>query len=581
MTTNVASSSNDNLNAARAAWRAQVERELGGVPFEKKVVTRLPEGIAVQPLYTRAGFDGAAAARAENDGRRGGRAFRAGERAWEVAQEIAAPDAATFNTRLRAALMAGQDSVVVLPEAIGVSAAEGFAAAVAGVDLSAVPLHVVTSRKAAEVTAWLGAVGVGRGCVLLRGATGAEQRELLAWAQARGPGLKVVGIEGRAWHEAGANAVQELAATLAGAVAAVRELGGGAAASLHVTLAIGPHFFTEIAKFRAWRVLWFKAVTAAGLGEHAAACTVRAVQGRRHQSRLDVHVNALRATTAGLAAVVGGADAVSLDPWDALEGGDDEVARRVSRNLHFLLAEEFHFTDTADPAGGSWCVESLTDEVARAAWTLFQGIEKRGGLASADALAWLQAEVAKNAAAEAQALALRRRVLVGVNMFPAAKDRVAPSNEKSVRAALPYEQLRAAVAAATKRPTLHLAKVGTVKQHKPRADFTAGFFAIGGWELRAKEIYADAASAAAGAVASGAPVTVLCSSDDLYPELVPAYAAAVKAAAPHLVVILAGLPADAELVAKYRAAGVDDFIHLKADALALNLNLLARVGISV
>jgi methylmalonyl-CoA mutase len=119
-----------------------------------------------------------------------------------------------------------------------------------------------------------------------------------------------------------------------------------------------------------------------------------------------------------------------------------------------------------------------------------------------------------------------------------------------------------------------------VAQHKARADFTLGFFAAGGFEALAKRSFDHVEEAAKAAVESGAPVTVLCSTDDTYPELVPAFARAVKAAKPGLTVVVTGLPADAAVVAAYRAAGVDEFIHVRADVVALLGQLLAQMEVS-
>jgi methylmalonyl-CoA mutase len=117
-----------------------------------------------------------------------------------------------------------------------------------------------------------------------------------------------------------------------------------------------------------------------------------------------------------------------------------------------------------------------------------------------------------------------------------------------------------------------------VKQHKPRADFSAGFFAVGGFEAIGKEAFADAAAAAKAAAASGAPIAVLCSTDETYPELVPAFASAVKAAKPGIIVILAGLPAEAATVEAFKQAGIDEFIHVRANVRELLAQLLAQIG---
>lgn len=605
--------------AAWARWRQHVEVDLKGAPFEKKLVTRTREGIDVQPLY------GAGDSIPAADGRRGWRVVRPGERSWEITQRIVAPDPATFNVRLRAALMAGQDAVVLgLDDVDGlVWAARDWSKALAGVDFSAVPLHLcgdvhsVSRRR--MFLAWACEHGIDLGT--LRGGMPAEMPgprdaaeefgagrrngqsagwdELAAWVNEvaeSAPALRTIGVNGRRWHEAGGTAVHELGFALASAVETLRELESRrvslatAATRLQVTFAIGPRFFTEVAKFRAWRILWAKALTAAGMARHAPACFVAAESAARNKSRLDAHTNLLRITTEGLSAVLGGVDALQLAPHDELDGSPSERAVRVARNLHLLLGEEFHLTDTADPAGGSWYAENLTDELARAAWQLFQEIETRGGMTAALTSNWPQAQVRAAATQEERAVAQRRRGIVGTNLFPNPRDRVASPEAGGAarfggdalaprRLAEPFEALRWASQNASSRPVVHLARVGTVKHYKARADFAAGFYAVGGCDIRPLPACENASEAAEAARAAGARTVVLCSSDDLYPEVAPAFVETLKAAGEKITVVLAGLPADPALVERYRAAGIDEFIHLKADVIELNHRLLTDTGV--
>jgi len=291
----------------------------------------------------------------------------------------------------------------------------------------------------------------------------------------------------------------------------------------------------------------------------------------------------------------------------------------MSRNLHDILAEEFCFEHQIDPAGGSWYVETLTDQLARRAWTLFQEIEKQGGMAKAVQAGYPQQLVVK-AAADKQALVdTRRRTILGTTVQPNLREdprpeprtaRVEETRRKSVPK--PIKSFSALVAAAAKRTTLptlriawtqkrdsgptvvalkpfrgaegfevlrraadgflthtgrrarvFLAKIGPAKQHKARADFSSGFFAAGGFEIDGKKSFATAEEAADAAVASGAVVAVLCSTDETYPELAPVFARRIKSAKPALSVILAGHPGERE--AEFRAAGFDDFIHVRSN----------------
>ena len=689
----------DALTDALARWKKTVEAELKGASFDKKLMTSTFEGVVLQPLYTRADL-----AAAPDLARRPGEApFLRGvrpqgykERTWEIAQEIAVRSPQEFNAALVADLMHGQNSVVLTPDAAaraggdtgtsagGAAQTDGLAisdlrdlsAALAGVNLSAVPVHLRAGADALPLAALYLALARERGFAWeqltgsraadplgewvetgrLAGGLEASYDSLAAWtawSAQYSPHLRTIGVNGALWGNAGGTAVHELAFALAAATEYLRALAARgvkpdvAGARMRFQFAVGPQFFTEMAKFRAWRPLWTRVLAAFGAGETSAArATVHVTTGRWNKTLLDPHVNMLRVTTEALSAVLGGCDSLHIAPFDEVTGVTDDFSRRIARNVHTLLAEEFSVTQTADPAGGSWYVEKLTDALARKAWALFQTIEGRGGFAAALREGFPQQLVAKAAGEKTDAVGKRRLGLIGTNLFPNLKEKPfvvhgAVSSESgrlttelppepaapppgtgwparleaalaaasagasisqlarfspsagpaepvipalaSWRASAGFERLRAASEAFArrtgKRPRVFLAKIGPVAQHKARADFSAGFFATGGFELLAKQSFETAEAAAGAAATSGAPIAVLCSTDETYPALVPAFAAAAKAArAGGLTVVLAGLPADPALVASYRAAGVDEFIHVRANVHDLLARLLQQIG---
>ena len=622
------------LSEAIARWKRTVEAELKGVPFEKKLVTRTFEGVAIQPLYTRldlAGFTSVKTLPGRVPFQRGVRPFGYKNISWFAAQEIAAATPSEFNGALSSDLMHGQNCVVIDIEKTSVDSLEKLSAALAGVELTAVPVYLRTGADATMVAACFMELVRSRGIAaeLLDGAVTADP--LAVWVRDGGlpvsldslydalaswtrrsaedsPRLATIGVDAAIWGNAGATAIQELAFALAASAEYLRALAFRkvspevAGVRLQFRFAIGPQFFSEIAKFRAFRPLWTRVLSAFGVSpELAAKASVNAVTGNWNKTRLDQHVNMLRVTTEALSAVLGGVDALHIAPFDELSGKTDDFSRRIARNVHTLIAEEFSFTQTADAAGGSWYVEKLTDEFARKAWELFQDIEGRGGFAASLRAGYLQQLVAKAATEKADAIAKRRLGLIGTNLFPNLRERPLVSAAAAAvrkvnfadgtvitpvvacRAAEPFEALREAsdafAARTGARPKVFLAKMGPPLQHKARADFSAGFFATGGFESLAKQSFETAETAAAAAIASGASIAVLCSTDETYPELVPAFARAVKAAKPAVTVVLAGLPADAAVVTAFRAAGVDEFIHVRANVPQVLANLLKQIGV--
>lgn len=675
--TNTTAAPNEAVTEAFARWKKTVEAELKGAPFDKKLVTRTFEGVALQPLYTSADLSGLpdlASRPGQAPFLRGKHADGYKQRPWEVAQEIAASTPEAFNKALVADLMRGQDSVVLAPncgaDSLTISNLKDLSAALANVDLGAVPVHMDAGAEALSLASLYVAharkqktnLSTLTGSVTadpvgewvrngrLSQSVGDLYDELAgwtSWAAKNAPELRTIGVNARIWADAGGTAVHELAFALAAAVDYLRALkdrgveNNVAASRIRFQFAVGPQFFTEIAKFRAFRSLWTRVLVAFGLSDEIAArATVHVATCRWNKTRLDPHVNMLRVTTEALSAVLGGCDSLNIAPFDEVMGSSDDFSRRIARNVHTLLAEEFSFTQAADPAGGSWYVEKLTDELARKAWALFQSVEAKGGYTAALREGMPQALVTEAVKEKTDAVGKRRLGLIGTNLFPnlkekplatqapaakpaaakstaAAKqlekgaswqDRFAAAVEaatagadiaqgraetfppewtitavQSWRASAGFEQLRAAsdsfAQRTGKRPRVFLAKMGPALQHKARADFSAGFFAAGGFEIVAKQSFETAADAAKAAAESGAPVAVLCSTDETYPALVPEFAGAVKAATGGKVsVVLAGMPAEAAVVESFRAAGVDEFIHIRASVYAVLAKFLKQIG---
>lgn len=650
------------LAAALIRWRAQVDRDLKGAPFEKRLITQTIEGIALQPLYTRADL-------ADNwnadqlPGRapfRRGRRANAAEPSCRCLQVIHRESAQSFNTALKKALMQGLNAVVIpgghAPEGTwSPKSVRDLEVALAGVDTGAVPVHFETSADSLAQAALLRAYAkLGRvdlhvitgsmafdpvGASLANGALpvnwSGTMDDLAAWqkwAAEAVPLMRSIGVDVSAWNDAGANAVQELAFALATTKEILSELIERGITteklmkSLLVSFATGPQFFMEIAKYRAWRVLLSKLLAALDLEvQCAGSVAVHARSSRWNKTRLDHHVNLLRLTTESLAAGLGGVDGIQIDSFEASAGTGSERSERIARNLHVLLFDEFGFAQPQDAVGGSYYGETVTDQLARKAWAVFREVEARGGMRLALREGWPQAQVAETVAQRQQDFATRKNGLIGTNLFPNAKDQIA----KAIRgpktnscfiplghgtrwterldgvsevlaagramdellgdeytgdqtevivplpifcAAAPFELLRQTAQVIESRrgkaPTAYLAKMGSIKEHKPRADFAAEFMAVGGFAIKGGDA----------PVTAVADVVVICSTDENYETLVPKLAAELKQSAPERTVLLAGLPRDPERVARYQTAGVDEFIHVKANLPEILSRLLNKLG---
>jgi methylmalonyl-CoA mutase len=385
---------------------------------------------------------------------------------------------------------------------------------------------------------------------------------------------------------------------------------------------------------RAARRLWARVAEACGASEEARVMALGAGTASRSLSRRDIWVNQLRATCACFAAGVGGADSVTIRPHTDAIGLPEPLARRVARNIQTILVQESSLSRVADPAGGSYYVERLSDEYAQRAWGIFQDIEAEGGMAAALMSGSVAGMVGKAWSDRERNLARRRDELTGVSSFPdldevsspvicpdadvlrgivengasgdgvsvpgsldidgmivaasngasfAALSKVTRGGEVKMPALVQhrlgeaFEALRDASDAVLEktgqRPSAFLARIGTPADHGARSVFSKSYLASAGIAVVEAEI--DAATLGEAFIASGAGLAVICSSDRLYQSEAEASARALKAAGAG-VVILAGRPGDNE--ADLRAAGVDRFIHAGDDMLATLQAVAAEIG---
>lgn len=235
-------------------------------------------------------------------------------------------------------------------------------------------------------------------------------------------GLRVVGLSALPVAEAGADASTELAVVLAGLLETVRRLDARdlgpdrVLPRTEVVVSLGGHLLVDLAKLRALRRLWAR--VGAALGVSGSPVRIHARQADATLATVDPWTNLLRASAAGFVGAVGGADALTLLPWDHALGESEAAARRIARNQQILLREEAHLDRVEDPAAGSFALEHLTDALCRAAWERFQAIEGGGGMLQALADGSLASGIGERVAARRRRIATRRDALVGVSRSP-------------------------------------------------------------------------------------------------------------------------------------------------------------------
>ncbi|MFL1378070.1 methylmalonyl-CoA mutase family protein [Nocardiopsis protaetiae] len=397
--------------------------------------------------------------------------------------------------------------------------------------------------------------------------------------RARGrPALGLVTADATLVHNAGGSDGQELGWAIASGTALLRALAAAgmdladAAGRIEFRLAVSADQFAGIAKLRAVRAMWNRVLEVSGVPADRRAMRVHAVTSEAMLTRRDPHVNMLRTTVACFAAGVGGADAVTVLPYDAAVGLSDDFARRVARNTQALLVEESNLARVADPAGGSFHVEALTRDLYLAGWAFLQEVEACGGAAEVIEDGWLRERVDGVWERRRADLAHRRSPLTGVSEFPNLAEEPLerePLPERDSwfplrRYAGEFEELRDRSDAAPDRPTAFLATLGPVAVHTGRATFAANLLAAGGIAAHLPGPLEDAADAARAFTESGLRVAVLCSSDKVYAEHAASSVGALRAAGAERV-LLAGAPRDLD---------ADAFLHQGCDAVALLTELV-------
>jgi methylmalonyl-CoA mutase len=331
--------------------------------------------------------------------------------------------------------------------------------------------------------------------------------------------------------------------------------------------------FATIAKLRAARRLWSRVAESCGVTGVEAGQHQHAVTSSPMMTRRDPWNNILRTTLAAMAAGVGGAESVTVLPFDAAIGLPDTLARRVARNTHALLVEESNVARVVDPAGGSWYVESLTAQFAEQAWSWFQQIERAGGAVAALGSGLIAERLAASRDAHRSSIAHGAEAITGVSEFPrlgevllqreaVIADPLVAGGLPVVRWSEPHEALRdradAIESSTGSPPTVALVLLGDVRPSAARADAAAALLAAAGMTTTATELEA---------AATVSPVVCLCCADDVGEDDVNAAVTALRAAGA------------ARVLASGASVGIaDDQIVAGMDVLAFAARTLETLG---
>ncbi|MGM0874138.1 MAG: methylmalonyl-CoA mutase family protein [Bacillota bacterium] len=426
-------------------WRAEAEKALKGKTFETLSSTTY-EGITLKPLYTVEDYDFMQLSRSHD---------KRHENNWNISQVLSAEDCHGMSEKIKQGKNRGQQSFYVknfsfLKKKEDLDAAfqhidwiqDSFLFDV-GEEIGVIPLLLHERKERNELMKLKGTLGFDPyESLLLNGKSTLSLQtnfdylaDTLKWCQENECNVRCLLIKGSLYHEDGANSLQELIYTFSHALDVINELLNrglsieNIAKNMTFSFAIGSNFFMEIAKFRAAKQLWASLIHALGGNEASQKMYLHATTSTFNKTASDVQVNLLRTTTEGFSAAVAGVDELTIHPFDSVLPSGGELGERIARNTHFILKDESLISRVIDPAGGSYYVESLTNELAERAWNEIQEIDEKGGFLILLKERTLQKDLEKMVEKRLVDVNKKKTTIIGTNAFANLSDRVTATQQ--------------------------------------------------------------------------------------------------------------------------------------------------------
>ena len=595
-------------------WKNKIIEDLKGADYEKKMIWHTSEGFNVKPFYRKEDIkDYAESLPGEYPFTRGNKT----DNNWGIKQQIAVEDAVSANEKAKKSIQEGVTSIGFSIKGRMVSQ-EFVAQLLDNIDIEKVELNFKVCIKRIVEFAQLFAQYCKAGNFDLSKINGTIEfdpidkeltrgkvienytetiKELLA-ATEEMPGVRCVAVNAIDLCNGGAYITQELGYALAWGneyLHAMTENGipiDKAAKSIVFNMGISSNFFMEIAKFRAARTLWAKIVEQYNPKcQCACKMIIHAATSTFNLTLFDPYVNMLRTQTEAMSAAIAGVESITVLPYDSVYETPTEFAERIAKNQQLILKHESHLDKVADPAGGSYYIESLTHSIATESWRLFLEIEDKGGFHKAVKEGEIQKSVGESGNNRRTALARRREILLGTNQYPNFTEQsegreplleycchgkpITHDNGTldSTRLASEFEELRLATENSGHRPKAFMLTIGNLAMRQARAQFSCNFLATAGYEVIDNLEFKNIEEGVEAALKANADIVVICSSDDEYAEYaIPAF----RMLDGRAIFIVAGAPACSE---ELQQAGIENFIHVRVNVLDTLKALNAKLGI--
>ena len=586
-------------------WLDKIQVDLKGADFQKRLVWRTSEGFSVQPFYRKEDVEKLQTPNALPGEYPFVRGNKKDDNTWYIRQEIDAADASAANIKAKDVLNKGIDSLSFKIPGKAVSA-EFVEQLLDGIYCDCVELNFCTcKRHSVELAQLLVSYFEAKGYdkekivgsidwdpmekIVMKGK---DVEPLLQFAPALVdalkdyPNFRCIAVNSVSLNNSGAYIIQELGYALAWGNEYLQQLVDAgveptlAASKIKFNMGISENYFMEIAKFRAARMLWAQIVKQyEPKCDCACKMCVNAVTTSYNMTIFDAHVNLLRSQTETMSAALAGVHSIVVTPFDAAYETPDDFSERIARNQQLLLKEECHFDTVVDPSAGSYYIEELTTSLATEAWKIFLKVEEEGGFLAAIKAGTVQDDINATNEKRHTLAAQRREFILGTNQFPNFneksdgkmpleqscgcdhKDESVYKAVSASRLAADFEALRIATEKAEKQPVAFMLTIGNLVWRQARAQFSCNFLATAGYKVVDNLGFNTVEEGVDAALAAGADIVVLCSSDDEYAQYaVPAY----KYLDGRAMFVVAGAPACSD---ELKAAGIENFIHVKVNQL--------------
>ncbi len=588
------------------AWEEKIQADLKGADYEKKLIWKTIDGLKIKPYYTKKDTDQISYLEANPGSFPFTRSCFENNNKTANRQLIDIADPKAANEKALKGISMGIEAITF--NVANIKTQEDLTTMLNGVDIEIIACHFIKSRnyidffnvfstyvktqqlKPEKIHGSLDFDPFSYFLMHNRYWTDKEKDiqqgvELLRLIRASKMQLKPLVINAQLFHQSGASLTDELSFALSAAAQYIDEYTEAGIplkdvlSGIMFNIAIGSSYFMEIAKFRAFRYLWGAFIEAYDSELSANnPVFIHGISSLRNKSIYDSYVNMLRTTTEAMTGVIGGCNEFTALPFDINYRQPDTFSERIARNIINILRGESYFDKVIDPAGGSYYVESLTDAIVKSVWNGFIELEEKGGFLTAIDL--VKEKIQKTSKERENLINSRKKIKVGINQYPDPAERMLDklkpvvdlsslSPLKTQRESFAFEALRMSyedfIQKTNKEIRVYLLQIGNLAMRKARANFSANFFGCAGYKIIDAGGVKTVEEGVKKSFELKADIVVICSSDEEYETFGKEITSQLKSKDEKLKVIIAGYPKN--LIEQLEESGVDEFIHMKSNAL--------------